>query len=89
MGQFVQGQQQAWQQYDRLVADHRILFLAEPSTAEAEFRKLTQSSHPRHSMWSDAYLAALAIVNSAAVSTFDRDFQKFPGLNVELIALSP
>ena len=39
--------------------------------------------------WSDAYLAALAIENGAALATFDRDFRKFRELKlVELEEMS-
>ena len=32
--------------------------------------------------WSDAWLAALAIENGAALATFDRDFRKYRGLKL-------
>lgn len=35
---------------------------------------------------SDAHLAALAIEHGATVGTFDRDFRRFAGLRVELLA---
>jgi len=33
----------------------------------------------------DAHLAALAIEHNATVGTFDRDFQRFPGVHVDLL----
>jgi toxin-antitoxin system PIN domain toxin len=34
----------------------------------------------------DAHLAALAIEHSATLGTFDRDFERFPGLRVDILA---
>ena len=34
----------------------------------------------------DAHLAALAIEHGATVGTFDRDFKKFPGIKLDLLA---
>ncbi len=33
----------------------------------------------------DAHLAAIAMEHDAVVATFDKDFKKFPGLNLELL----
>jgi predicted nucleic acid-binding protein len=85
MGAFVQSQQQAWSAYDALAADPRVLFLAEPTGLEDEFRRLTQSSQPSHSHWTDAYLAAIATVHHATVTTFDHGFARLPGVDVELL----
>jgi toxin-antitoxin system PIN domain toxin len=86
MGNLVQSQQQAWNAYDALCADPRVVFLHEPLAVEVEFRGLTQSSHPSHQRWTDAYLAALAKVTSAQLVTFDNGFKGFPRLDFELLA---
>jgi uncharacterized protein len=85
MGKFVQSQRQAWDAYDRLIRDPRVLFISEPSGLELEFRNLTQSIRPSHSRWSDAYLAALGKLIAGPVVTFDRGFQGFSGLDAELL----
>jgi uncharacterized protein len=86
MGKFVQSQQQAWQVYDRLASDPRVMYLTEPAAIEAEFRSLTQLSSPSHSRWTDAYLAALAKQCATQVVTFDRGFSGFTGLDLVLLA---
>jgi uncharacterized protein len=85
MGKFVQSQQQAWAAYDALIGDPRTVFLVEPPTLEAEFRRWSQSSAPAHRQWSDAYLAAFAKSTNAQLVTFDRGFSNLQGLNVELL----
>ena len=47
------------------------------------FRKLLPRSRLRGSLIMDAHLAALAIEHGATLCTNDRDFARFPGLNVE------
>ncbi len=86
MGQFVQSQQQAWMVYDTLSDDPRVLFVAEPPETDARFRSLSQSLTPSHRRWTDAYLAALAILSAAQFVTFDRGFTTYPDLALELLA---
>jgi uncharacterized protein len=85
MGKFVQSQQQAWDTYDRFKRDPRVVFCDEPFGVEVEFRNMTQSNHPSHSRWADAYLAAFAKLSMASITTFDRGFKSFPGVQVELL----
>ena len=46
MGQFVQSQQDAWANYDKLANDPRVVFLAEPATLEYAFRNFTRVTAP-------------------------------------------
>lgn len=46
---------------------------------------LLQGINDRHRLVMDAHLAAVAIGHNATLTTFDRDFQDFPGLKVELL----
>lgn len=86
MGKFVQSQQQAWNAYDALISDPRVMFHFEPLGVDAEFRNFAQSASPSHQRWSDAYLAAFAKLNDAQLTTFDRGFTTFTGLDVLLLA---
>jgi toxin-antitoxin system PIN domain toxin len=45
--------------------------------------KLLPKSRVRGSLIMDSHLAALAIEHGATLCTNDRDFERFPGLNVE------
>lgn len=85
----VQSQQQAWQAYERLAADSRVVYLDEPPALTAVFQALTQSSSPSHKQWTDAFLAAFSQCLNLEMVTFDADFGSFPNLNVRVLTQSP
>jgi len=89
MGGDVLSQQEAWRTYDRARSHPRVGFQAEPEAFEAQFRKLTQSPHPRTKHWSDAYLAALALTSDLHVITLDKTFPRVHGLEVLCLASTP
>lgn len=62
----------AWQAYDRWLDDHRVEFLPEPAGIELPFRALCQLQRPAPKAWSDAYLAAFALVSGLVLVTFDQ-----------------
>lgn len=80
MGQFVLSQRAAWQNFDRLLADPRVVFLSEPPAVEPQFRAFAQSEFSSNERWTDAYLAGFASVIGAGFVTFDQGFKRF-GLN--------
>ncbi len=82
MGLFVQSQQDAWKNYDRLANDPRVAWLNEPAGLEAAFRSFAQSNSPAHAHWTDAYLAAFARASAAQLVTFDQGFTRFVGLDL-------
>ena len=82
MGAFVQSQQEAWNNYDKLANDPRVIFLTEPPTLEASFRAFAQADSPAHGLWTDAYLAAFAVGLQAQLVTFDQGFRRFAGLDL-------
>lgn len=86
MGPFVQNQQAAWMAYDRFAQDPRTVFLNEPPGLEMAFRGLANSPSPSHAMWTDAFLAAMAIETHSRLVTFDQGFRRFAGL--DLLVLS-
>lgn len=45
-------------------------------------QQICADAQVRGGVWSDAYLAALAIENGASLASFDRDFRKFPALKL-------
>ena len=86
MGAFVQSQQDAWKNYDKLATDPRVIFVAEPAALETRFLSFTQATSPSHGLWTDAYLSAFALETQAQLVTFDQGFSRFSGL--DLLALS-
>ncbi|MBI4323888.1 MAG: PIN domain-containing protein [Chloroflexi bacterium] len=82
MGENVQTQVQAWQTYDKLASDARVVYLEEPAALAAVFRSFTQEVFPAHERWSDAYLAAFAVVSHSQLVTFDHGFRRFAGLDL-------
>jgi len=82
MGRFVQNQTQAWENYDLLAADGRVVFLNEPQTLEAELRDLTRSDSASHAIWTDAYLAAFAIASHCQLVTCDQGLARFKTLSL-------
>ena len=81
----VLSQTAAWAAYDLMFSDSRFMWMEEPDTLEKQWRMLTQSPHPRHALWTDAYLAVFAIEGDHAMVSFDTDFRGFAGLNLELL----
>jgi uncharacterized protein len=71
----VMTQGQAWEAYDRWLADGRVIFLEESPNIEAVFRSLADQRYPSPKTWSDCYLAAFASASDLRLVTFDRGFQ--------------
>jgi uncharacterized protein len=86
MGSFVQSPKQAWETYDKCLADPRTTFQTEPHSVETEFRKLAQTLPPSRHVWTDAYLAALAATSALELVTFDQGYKRFPTLRLELLS---
>jgi hypothetical protein len=62
----------AWALWDRIWADSRIVFFAEPDELETEFRSRSRLSSRSPKVWADAYLLAFAAVAGMKLVTFDR-----------------
>ena len=65
-------QQQAWQVYDDLREDDRILFMEEPANMEVSFRATSQLRRAAPKHWADSYLIAFAQSAGFQLVTFDR-----------------
>ena len=65
-------QQQAWQVYDDLLDDDRILFMEEPANMEVSFRATSQMRRAAPKDWADSYLIAFAQSAGFQLVTFDR-----------------
>ena len=77
---------QAWGIYERLLADDRIVFLAEePTRLEIRWKVLGSRDSASPKMWMDAYLAGFALAGGFGLVTTDAAFAQFPGLDLTLL----
>ena len=72
MGSACRTQRESWQIYDRLTADPRISFAAEPYQTEAFFREFSARNEASSKLFADQYLAAFAIAGGMTLVTFDK-----------------
>jgi toxin-antitoxin system PIN domain toxin len=86
MQQQVLSARAAWDILAELQFDERIEFWPEPKGLDEVLPTLLRYHAPTHALVTDAYLAAFAISRQSALVTFDRGFQQFNGLNVEIPA---
>jgi hypothetical protein len=75
MGKDTKTMSEAWSLWDRIWADTRIAFLAEPDDLEREFRARSRLSSPSPKVWADAYLLAFAAGAGLKFVTFDNALQ--------------
>jgi toxin-antitoxin system PIN domain toxin len=67
----------AWQMYDALFADPRVVYSEEPEGLEPLWRGHTQLRSFSPKVWNDAYLAAFAEAANFEFVTFDRGFAQY------------
>jgi uncharacterized protein len=79
MGNDATTMSEAWGLWDRVWADSRIAFLAEPDGLEKEFRSRSRLSSRSPKVWADAYLLAFASVAGLKLITFDRSLKSRGG----------
>ena len=75
MGKDTRSTSEAWGLWDRVWADSRIAFLAEPHGLEQEFRSRSRLSSRSPKLWADAYLLAFASVAGLKLITLDRSLK--------------
>ncbi len=75
----------AWNAFDTLMSDERVTFENEPPAVEAAWRQLTREESSSPKIWNDAFLAAFANTAALELVTFDRGFQRYPGLSLRLL----
>jgi len=71
----------AWGAFDQLLADPRVSLISEPVGVETRWRAYTTQQPSSSQVWSDAWLAAIAVVAQLQLVSFDRDFLRYRGLN--------
>lgn len=77
---------EAWQAFDELISDERVVFGDEPEGIEAAWRGLTQRRAFSPNVWSDAYLAAFAQAADFEVVTFDKGFTQYKDVRVTVLS---
>ena len=80
---------QAWAKSQELLSLPQVVWLAEPVTLEAEWKRCGCVATVSPKVWMDAYLAAFAIAGGLELLTFDRDFANFSqhGLRLGLLGV--
>jgi uncharacterized protein len=63
---------EAWEAYDRLYDDDRVVFMPEPPGVETHFREYTSGRLASPKFWADAWLLAFARAAGGTLVTFDR-----------------
>jgi toxin-antitoxin system PIN domain toxin len=78
---------EAWIIYRQFLTLPIIRWLPEPPDLDSAYCALTCAPTFGHHLWTDAYLAALAMTTGYRLVSFDSDFKRFAGLN--LLHLAP
>ena len=74
MGKDVLSPVEAWRVYDEWRTDDRVIFLPERAEFSEEWRQLGGQITGGPNVWTDAYLAAFALLTNATIVTLDRKF---------------
>ena len=73
---------EAWENYLRWRARPGIDFFDEPVGIENLIADWCSKGLATPRTWTDLYLAAFAVTDNLRFVAFDRDFEKFPGLDL-------
>lgn len=80
MGEDALDPEAAWVMGQGLLGDDRFVFLTEGVGLEEWMEEFMRGRRTSQSLWTDAYLAALAKSRGWTLVTFDRGFGQFRGL---------
>jgi uncharacterized protein len=76
---------EAWGRYLQFADLPEVDFLPDGRSLEFLMAGWCRSSIFPHRLWTDAWIAALALEHGCRVVSFDADFAKFPGLDFLLL----
>jgi toxin-antitoxin system PIN domain toxin len=71
----------AWEVYRDYLQAPGVGFLQEPAGVEENLARFLDRPAFPHRLWTDAYLAALAIASGCRLVSLDSDFRTFDGLH--------
>lgn len=77
----------AWRALGTWLALPQVTLLREPAGLDEILGQWAGQLDPRGGRWTDAYLAAFAAASDCRLVAFDRDFNRYPG--VEFLHLRP
>lgn len=77
---------QAYSHYQQLLDQPLISFAHEPDGLEGQLITYCDLGRMSRNFWTDAYLAAFAVAGNMQMVTFDRGFQGFPELDLQLLS---
>jgi toxin-antitoxin system PIN domain toxin len=75
----------AWKLIEELLEDERLELVAEPKPIDSILPALFVHRMPTGKFVMDAYLAAFAIAGPRRLTTFDKAFEQFRGLELDLL----
>lgn len=75
----------AWQTYRAYRDLPEVVLAGEPQGTESQLEAWATQGLFGARLWTDAYLAAFAVVGAFRLVTFDRDFTRFSGLELLLL----
>lgn len=81
LGDAALGGAAAWRALGIWLAQPRIVFAPEPPDLDTWLARWSTDLDPRGGAWSDAYLAAFAVAGGHRLVAFDRDFERYAGLD--------
>jgi uncharacterized protein len=73
---------QAWKAYQALRQLPEVILAREPDGCEARLGTWVNEGAASPRLWTDAYLAAFAVAGGFRFATLDRDFRRFPDLDL-------
>ena len=85
MGNEVLVPTEAWSVFERLTGDPRIVFVVEPLDVEPVWKKITRIMPNGRGLWTDAYLAAVALLHDLRVVSFDKVFRHIADLDAVVL----
>ena len=87
MGKYAVSASAAWDLIAELIEDERLEFAAESPLVDAVFPKLLRYAAPTNKLVGDAYLAAFSIAGQMRLTTVDKGFGQFRGVDLQLLSL--
>lgn len=79
----VQTRAAAWAVLDQLTADAQVTFTTEPDGLEPVWRTFSARDELSHTLWTDDYLAAFALVGGMRLATLDHTVRaRYPAVEV-------